>query len=41
METKLKRKFIAVRAYVRKRYGKLEHVCAHFRSHPNQLSFNF
>lgn len=34
-------KLVKVRAYVRVRFGRLEHVCAHFRSWPNQLSFDF
>lgn len=28
---------VYVRAYVRWRFAKLEHVCQHYRSHPNQL----
>lgn len=37
----LKPKLIAVRAYVRLRFGRLEHVCAHWRSWPGQLAFDF
>ncbi len=28
---------IFVRAYTRFRFGRTEHVCQHFRSHPGQL----
>lgn len=34
-------KLVSVRAYVRMRFGRLEHVCAHMRSWPRQLSFDF
>lgn len=34
-------RLVSVRAYVRRRYGKLEQVRAHFRSWPGQYSFNF
>lgn len=37
----IRSKLVKVRAYVRKRFGRKEHVCAHVRSMPNQLSFNF
>jgi len=37
----LKSKVVKVRAYVRRRFGRLEHVCSHFRSWPGQLSFDF
>ncbi|CAH2408016.1 conserved hypothetical protein [Mesorhizobium ventifaucium] len=37
----LKSKVVSVRAYFRTRLGRLEHVCAHFRSWPRQLSFDF
>jgi hypothetical protein len=36
-----KAKVVAVRAYRRWRYGRFEHVCAHWRSNPDQLSFTF
>lgn len=36
-----KSKSVFVRAYTRFRYGRLENVCQHWRSHPNQLSFAF
>jgi hypothetical protein len=39
--TLLKPKLVAVRAYVRLRFGRLENVCAHMRSWPGQMSFNF
>ncbi len=32
---------VFVRAYVRWRYGREEHVCAHTRRWPRQLSFDF
>jgi hypothetical protein len=35
------RKSVFVQAYTRKRLGQLEHVCAHYRSWPGQLSFPF
>lgn len=41
MSHMLKSKVVKVRAYVRFRLGRLEHVCAHFRSWPRQLSFDF
>lgn len=41
MAIMLKSKVVRVRAYVRWRFGRLEHVCAHWRSHPDQLSFSF
>jgi hypothetical protein len=31
-------KSVHVRAYTRVRFGNLEHVCQHWRSHPGQLS---
>lgn len=34
----LRRKTVRVRAYVRTRFGNREHVCAHWRSHPGQLT---
>lgn len=34
-------KTVHVRAYVRFRFGKLEDVCSHWRSHPGQMSFEF
>jgi hypothetical protein len=36
-----KRKSVHVRAYQRTRFGRLEHVCEHWRSWPGQLSFDF
>lgn len=36
-----KPKSVFVRAYIRFRFGKLEHVCQHFRPAPGQLSFAF
>lgn len=33
----LRRKSVHVRAYVRFRFGRIENVCQHWRSHPNQL----
>ncbi len=33
-----KPKNIFVRMYVRFRFGKLEHVCQHWRSYPGQLA---
>lgn len=36
-----KPKSVFVSAYVRWRFGKLEHVCSHFRSPPGQLDFGF
>jgi hypothetical protein len=32
---------VFVRAYLRIRFGRLEHVCQHWRSHPGQLTFGF
>lgn len=29
---------VHVRAYTRRRFGRDEHVCQHWRSHPGQLS---
>jgi len=37
----IRTKFVKVRAYVRVRFGRLERVCEHFRSYPQQLSFDF
>jgi hypothetical protein len=34
-------KSVHVNAYVRVRFGKLEHVCSHYRSLPGQLDFGF
>jgi hypothetical protein len=34
-------KGVHVDAYTRIRFGRLEHVCAHWRSWPNQLTFGF
>ncbi|TDR04452.1 hypothetical protein C7412_102363 [Paraburkholderia silvatlantica] len=34
-------KTVFVRTYTRIRFGHLEQVCAHWRSAPGQLSFNF
>lgn len=34
-------KSVHVNAYTRTRFGRREHVCAHWRSWPNQLSFGF
>lgn len=34
-------KDVFVRAYVRMRRGRREHVCQHYRSHPGQLTLNF
>ncbi|KUL93927.1 hypothetical protein DK26_19460 [Bosea sp. WAO] len=36
-----KSKVVHVRDYLRVRFGKLEHVRAHWRSLPGQLSFDF
>lgn len=41
MRKMLRSKVVRVRAYLRTRFGRLEHVCAHWRSHPGQLSFDF
>lgn len=37
MRTYFKRKSVYVRAYLRRRHGRWEHVCQHWRSHPGQL----
>lgn len=34
-------KVVHVRAYTRLRFGQVEHVCSHWRSLPQQLSFRF
>jgi hypothetical protein len=34
-------KLVAVRAYERVRFRRLEKVCAHFRSYPHQYVFDF
>jgi hypothetical protein len=34
-------KTVFVRPYMRQRFGRLENVCQHWRSWPNQLSFTF
>jgi hypothetical protein len=34
-------KSVHVTAYVRWRFGRLEHVCSHFRSMPGQGDFGF
>lgn len=34
-------KSVFVNAYHRLRFGKMESVCQHYRSHPGQLSFEF
>lgn len=34
-------KGVFVRNYVRFRFGRIENVCEHWRSHPGQLSLNF
>jgi hypothetical protein len=34
-------KAVHVRDYYRTRFGRLEHVCEHWRSWPGQLSFDF
>jgi len=36
-----KTKSVFVRAYIRIRFGRLEHVCQHWRSSPYQLNFAF
>lgn len=41
MHHMMKPKAVRVRAYIRMRLGRLEHVCAHWRSWPHQLSFAF
>ena len=33
-----RRKDVRVRAYVRTRFGNLENVCSHWRSHPGQMN---
>jgi hypothetical protein len=37
----MKTKNVFVHAYVRRRFGRLEHVIQHFRSHPRQLAFGY
>lgn len=37
----LKSKSVFVRAYIRQRFGRIEHVCQHWRSAPHQYSFAF
>lgn len=37
MRTFFKVRSVFVRAYVRFRRGRVEHVCQHWRSHPGQL----
>lgn len=32
---------VYVHQYKRRRFGKWEDVCAHYRSHPGQLKFDF
>jgi hypothetical protein len=34
-------KLVPVRAYVRTRFARLEHVRAHLRSYPHQYAFDF
>ena len=34
-------KSVFVNAYSRFRFGKLEDVCQHWRSHPGQMHFDF
>lgn len=34
-------KDVFVRKYTRVRFGNLEHVCQHWRSHPGQICFEF
>jgi len=34
-------KGVFVRAYTRLRFGRIETVCAHWRSYPHQLAFSF
>lgn len=36
-----KPKSVFVRAYIRFRFGRIEHVTQHFRSYPGQLAFTF
>lgn len=36
-----RQKVVHVRAYTRFRFGRHESVCSHWRSLPQQLSFNF
>jgi hypothetical protein len=36
-----KPKSVFVNAYVRWRFGRIEHVCQHYRSWPGQLDFGF
>lgn len=38
MNSSHKPESVFVRTYVRFRFGKLENVCEHWRSHPNQLN---
>ena len=40
-ETMTPPKLVHVRAYVRTRFGRPEHVCEHRRGWPRQLSFGF
>jgi len=37
MNVYYKPKSVFVRTYLRLRYGRLENVCQHWRSHPGQL----
>lgn len=37
----MKTKNVFVRAYVRFRFGRNEHVIQHFRSNPRQLAFSY
>ena len=37
----LKPRSVFVRAYMRFRFGRHEHVCQHYRSAPYQLNFGF
>ena len=41
MTVMAKPKAVYVHAYGLTRFGRREHVCAHWRSHPGQLSFDF
>lgn len=38
MYYKYKAKSVHVRSYVRVRFGNVEHVCQHWRSHPGQMN---
>ena len=38
MRNRFRLKNVRVRPYVRFRFGKLEHVCEHWRSLPNQMN---